>query len=252
MLKKRIIPIMLWSKGRLVKTTNFSSPRIVGNPLRAARVYSDQDADEIYVLNIDGGGTFAPDFLESVASLSEEIMMPISVGGGITSVRDAANLFDAGADKIVVNSISYRAPNVVLEIANNFGSQAVTASIDFKRIGGRIALFSQGGRVLEKTSLDQHLRVLQDSGIGELFLQSIDRDGTRTGYDLEVSANVLSQTTVPIIIAGGAGTVDHLLAAFELGVDAVACGSLFNFGDNSPIRAKAYLRNYKVPLKVTH
>lgn len=250
MLKKRIIPIMLWSQGRLVKTVNFTSPRIVGNPVRAARVYSDQDADEIFVLNIDKGSTADPSFLENVRWLSEETMMPISVGGGITSLRTAANLFDAGADKIVVNSTNYTSPHVLVQIVNHFGSQAVTAGIDFKRIRSRIALFSQGGQVLEKTSLDQHLRNLLNSGIGEIFIQSIDRDGARTGYDLEATAQVLNQTSVPVIVAGGAGTLDHLLDAFKLGVDAVACGSLFNFGDNSPIRAKAYLRNHQVPLKV--
>ncbi len=249
MLKKRIIPLLLWSDGRLVKTKVFSSQRVVGDVVKTCKVYSDQDSDEIVLLNIDNPTIEPQDFLTDVRRLSQEIMMPITVGGGISDLSRAHEFFDAGADKILVNSVAYEKPELLKTLVATFGSQAVMSGIDFQHRDDSLVLVSERGLKIENRSLSEHLRILQEIGVGEFLIQSVNRDGTRTGYDLAVAASVLRESDVPIIVAGGAGTFSHLLEALELGVDGVACGSLFNFGDNNPIRAKAYLRNYGVPLK---
>jgi cyclase len=249
MLKKRIIPLLLWEDGRLVKTRQFSSPRVVGDLVKTCRVYSDQDADEIIILNISKSEESWGSFLSSVLNLSREVMMPISVGGGIRSMQQAEEAFRAGADKIVLNTACYDNPALLEKISSQFGAQAIVASLDFRTSSGLTALWAENGTEPKSVSLQVHLAKLQAIGIGEVMLQSIDRDGMKQGYELKVLQDTLLATTVPVIVSGGAGNFSHLHEAFDLGVDAVACGSLFNFGDNNPLRAKAFLRNYGVPLK---
>lgn len=249
MLKKRIIPLLLWQDGRLVKTRKFSNPRVVGDLIKTCKVYSDQDADEIIILNISEGGAGSVEFNRAIAQLSKEVMMPISVGGGIRSIKDAEDAFRAGADKIVINSAAYLSPELFAEISSRFGAQAIIASVDFQMTSGGVSLWSESGKNMAPISLDSHLRTLESQGFGELMIQDIDADGMKCGYNLGVLESVLRTTSAPVIVAGGAGDFSHLRDAFELGVDAVACGTLFNFGDNNPIRAKAFLRNYGVPLK---
>jgi len=250
-LKKRIIPLLLWSNKRLVKTTQFSSPRIVGDPIKTCRVYSDQDSDEIVLLKIGPKAENVEAFIADVRRLSHEIMMPITVGGGITDSKVAHDFFDAGADKVLINTVGYSNLPLVESLVETFGSQAIMAGLDFRKNDGAAVLVSNNGNAEEAINLQDHLKRLQNAGIGELLIQSVDRDGTRTGYDLDTLSEVLSLTNVPFIAAGGAGSFSQLLDAFQLGVDGVACGSLFNFGDNNPIRAKAYLRNYGLALKAT-
>ena len=249
MLKKRIIPILLWERGRLVKTRNFCDPRIVGDPVKTARVYSDQDADEICLLNISDSTESSEGFLHSVRLIANETLAPLTVGGGIREVSDAEIVFRAGADKVVINSLSYRNPGLVEKMVQVFGSQAIVAGVDYRQVESQVRLFSENGERPESVSLSSHLKNLEKIGVGEILLQSIDRDGFGRGYDLDTLDFTLENSRTPVICAGGAGNYGHLLEAFQLGVDAVACGTLFNFGDNNPIRAKAFLRNYSIPLK---
>jgi cyclase len=249
MLKKRIIPLLLWQDGRLVKTRKFSNPRVVGDLIKTCKVYSDQDADEIIILNINEGGSGATEFNRAIAQLSKEVMMPISVGGGIRSIKEAEDAFRSGADKIVINSAAYKSPELLSEVSSRFGAQAIIASVDFRMTSEGVSLWSESGENKSRISLDAHLSEIESQGFGELMIQDIDADGMKSGYNLGVLKSVLKETSAPVIVAGGAGDFSHLRDAFELGVDAVACGTLFNFGDNNPIRAKAYLRNYGVPLK---
>ncbi len=250
MLKKRIIPLLLWKEGRLVKTISFRTPRIVGEPVRTCKVYSDQDADEIIIVNIDQMDDSQERFVLTLKKISSEVMMPITVGGGICKLDDARILFDAGADKVLINSAGYSSPELFGDIAGVFGSQAVVAGVDFLRVSKQKVLYSHCGSRSEKIPFSDHLKLAEESGSGEIMIQSIGRDGTKLGLDLEAISEALGATTVPVVVAGGVGDFTHIRDAFDLGAAGVACGTLFNFGDNNPMRAKAYLRNYGIPLKI--
>jgi len=250
MLKRRIIPIELFDGQRLVKTIGFGEARDVGHPVKSSQVYSDQDADELMFLNISRNGRSVQQMIDVISEIARNCFVPFSVGGGISSVNDAAHLFDAGADKVVVNSAAYRQPELIAEIARIHGKQAVIVGIDVRHVSPHgFELYSDCGRQLEPIGLMEHIAAVTAAGAGEIMVQSIDQDGQMLGYDLDLIQTVVKNTSTPIIAAGGAGDFLHLKQAFDAGVDAAACGSLFNFGDNNPLRAKAYLKNYDIPLK---
>lgn len=251
MLKRRIIPIELFENGRLVKSKRFSDMRDVGDPIRSTAIYSDQDADEILLLNISRDSRAIDKFLPIISKISENCFVPLTVGGGVKKYDDAKQLICAGADKIVINSALYANPSLITEIANSYGSQAVVACIDFRRINSNcdVMLYSNCSQKSESIGLDEHLNNILNAGAGELVIQSIDNDGVMCGYDFDVLHRVISLSRIPVIVAGGAGNFLDLKRAFEMGVDGAACGSLFNFGDNNPLRAKSFLKNYGIPLK---
>jgi cyclase len=249
MLKRRIIPIELLEDGRLVKTVSFTTPRDVGDPVKSSQVYSDQDADELVLLNISRTDRDVRALVEVVARIAQECFVPLTVGGGIRCLDDAAQLFAAGADKILLNSIAYVRPGLISEIGEQYGQQAVVVGIDARIEISGFVLYSDCGRKRETALLPWHLEAVIAAGAAEIMIQSIDKDGTMSGYDLTLIQSVIANSPVPVIAAGGAGDFTHLKQAFELGADAAACGSLFNFGDNNPLRAKAYLKNYNIPLK---
>jgi cyclase len=178
--------------------------------------------------------------------------MPLSMGGGIEAADDAAELIRTGADKIVVNSVAYRDRRAITETAERFGSQAVIVSMDarFDEARGVYALYSDCGRIRQSVSLEDHIARCVEAGAGEIMIQSIDRDGTTQGYDLELVRRAQAAARVPVIAGGGSGNYEHLKDLF-LGTDvaAAACGSLFNFSDSNPIRAKAFLSNYGLRFK---
>ena len=249
MLKRRIIPIELLDGGRLVKTTGFSAPRDVGDPVKSSQVYSDQDADELVLLNVDRDHRDVITLVEVVAHIARECFVPLTVGGGISCLADAVRLFVAGADKVLINTAAYSQPELVSEIGNRYGQQAIVVGIDARTEASGYVLFSNCGRRKESISLTEHLAAVVAAGAGEIMIQSIDRDGTMVGYDLALLQTVIGLSPLPVIAAGGAGDFLHLKQAFDVGTDAAACGSLFNFGDNNPLRAKAFLKNYNIPLK---
>jgi cyclase len=255
MLKKRIIPVqLLLASGRLVKTQRFDGWRDVGDPVASSRVYNAQLADELVFLNIDRERRSIEPLLPLLERVSEVCFMPLALGGGIQSARDAEVLIRHGADKVVVNSEVYRSPELVRDIARTFGNQAVVVSIDARWEESALAygLYSNCGRAREAVSLREHVARVVELGAGEIFINSIDRDGTMSGYDTALIREVAAAAgTVPVIACGGAGTYAHMQQAFaETGVNALACGSLFNFGDNNPIRAKAFLSNHGLSFKV--
>jgi len=249
LLKNRIIPLMLLENGRLVKTKGFISPRVVGNPVNAAKVYSDQDADEIMLLNINSPDSDFDGFMEIVSTVSKSILTPITIGGHIDSFQRATEAFKAGADKVLVNSGALRDPELISQISQTFGSQALVVGVDFKVEASGPVIYGSRGTKRASISLIEHLERAVDLGAGELFLQSIDRDGTKVGLDLESAQYVRGIWNLPLVLAGGVGTFNDLLDGFRIGAEGIGCGTLFNFGDNNPIRAKAYLRNYDIPLK---
>jgi imidazole glycerol-phosphate synthase subunit HisF len=253
MLKRRIIPIQLLVDGRLVKTKKFGEYRDVGDPVASSRVYNAQNADELVFVNINRGQRSLEPLLPLLERVSEVCFMPLSLGGGIRTASDAELLIRHGADKVVVNSQIYRTPELVEAIAGKFGAQAVVVSIDARwdEERGAYAVYSDCGRVREDVSLERHVANVAARGAGEILINSIDRDGTMSGYDLPLIRAVVSACAIPVIACGGAGHYEHMREAFlGTGVQALACGSLFNFGDSNPIRAKAFLSHYDIPFKV--
>ncbi|HVF41156.1 MAG TPA: imidazole glycerol phosphate synthase cyclase subunit [Gemmatimonadaceae bacterium] len=253
MLKKRIIPIQLLLNGRLVKTTQFDTYRDVGDPVASSKVYSAQTADELVFLNIDRSARDTEPLLAVLQRVSEVVFMPLALGGGVSSFDAAARLIRSGADKVVLNSAAYRDYDLVTRIADSFGSQAVIGGLDVRVSEGSSAytLYSDCGRRREPIAIEDHLERLVRAGVGEILVNSIDRDGMMQGYDIPLLKHLVTSVSVPVIGCGGAGHYNHLRDAFlETGVSALACGSLFNFTDSNPIRAKAFLSNYGIPFKV--
>lgn len=251
MLKSRIIPLMLLDGGRLVKSVAFDRLRAVGNAVKSASVYSDQDADELILLDISRSRRDFEAFVSAVEQISEVCFMPLVVGGGVQSVDQANRLFASGADKVVVNTAVFRDPELLWSISSRYGQQAVVVSIDCRRddlTGWK--LYSNCGRNFESVSLEQHIKAIESLGVGEILVQSIDRDGSMRGLDAELCSFISTISSTPMIVGGGVGDFDHLKSAFlDLGVTAVAVGSLFNFSDSNPLRAKHYLSNFGIPFK---
>lgn len=253
MLKKRIIPVQLLLDGRLVKTVKFGEWRDVGDPVKSSAVYNSQNADELVFLNIARDNRTIDMLREVIERVSEVSFMPMAMGGGIRTPEDAAELIRTGADKVVINSVLYLDRSIITATAERFGAQAVIVSIDARwdPEQGCYGLWSDCGRMRENVSLADHVGRCIEAGAGEIMVQSIDRDGTMQGYDLELIRQVKAVATVPVIAGGGSGNYEHLKDAFlETDVSAVACGSLFNFSDSNPIRAKAFLSNYGLPFKI--
>lgn len=249
MLKKRIIPLMLLSGDRLVKGVNFSSHRDVGNPVKSAKVYSDQDADELIILNINGHSGIKS-LLNILPSLTRNVFMPLSLGGGIKTFEDAALLISNGADKVVINTGAYNT-ELISDISNRFGVQAVVVSIDVRLKYGKYILYSENGTVKQRIGLEEHVKSCIEKGAGELMIQCIDLDGSVSGFDENLAKKVLGICNIPVILASGCGNYSHIKSAFmNVDIAAVSCGSLFNFSDSSPIRAKSYLSNYGIKYKL--
>ncbi|MDP1949172.1 MAG: imidazole glycerol phosphate synthase cyclase subunit [Nitrospirota bacterium] len=252
MLKRRIIPVQLLLDGRLVKTVRFGEWRDVGDPVKSSAVYNSQYADELIFLNIDRKGGSVKPLADLLHAVSEVCFMPLCVGGGVRSFDDAAYLIQNGADKVVINTAAYCDPHILSRVAERFGSQAVVVGIDARlgADGGYVAL-SNCGRDIAAVPVEEHMRICEAAGAGEFLIQSVDRDGTMEGFDLPLLRLACSAGKVPVIGCGGSGQYNHLKEAFlETGVNALACGSLFNFSDSNPLRAKAFLSNYGLQFKV--
>lgn len=253
MLKKRIIPVLLLAAGRLVKPLRFGEWRDVGDPVKSAAVYNSQFADELLFLNVSREQRRVAELAPLIQAVSRVCFMPMAMGGGIASAEDAAFLILNGADKVVVNSVAYSHPEVLRQTAERFGAQAVVACVDAAwdaRLGA-YRLYSDCGRRLEPVGLPEHLANCEAAGAGEIMIQSIDRDGSMQGFDLRLIREAMRATTLPVIGAGGSGNYEHLREAFlDTDVSALACGSLFNFSDSNPMRAKAFLSNHGIRFKV--
>ena len=270
MLKKRIIPMLLLSNARKVKGNQFIQFRDTGDPVSAARIYNAQNADELFFLDIDAnraGSSF--EVLEAtVKRVAAECFMPLTVGGGIDSVEKIQRLLLAGADKVAITTAAFTDPDLINRAATLFGRQCIVVGLDVKKKTSSLLPFTgEGARRADEGNYALHThcgtqpspRTLRDvvldmteRGAGEFLVHAIGNDGMMSGYDLAVVNEVKGYTDRPLIVAGGAGTFMHLVDAFkEAHVDAVACASLFHFGDNNPIRARSYLLNQGIPMKLT-
>jgi cyclase len=251
LLKRRIIPIQLLLNGRLVKSKLFDNFRDVGDPVKSSAVYNSQYADELIFLNIARDRASVQPLADLMQSVSRECFMPLAVGGGICSFDDAAYLIQNGADKVVINSAAYSGRDLISRIADRFGTQAVVVAIDAKQEKSGYIMMSASATRPESAVLEEHIHVCEAAGAGEFLIQSVDRDGMMEGFDLTLLRLACSAASVPVIGCGGAGQYNHLKDAFQAtDVSALACGSLFNFSDSNPLRAKAFLSNYGLQFKV--
>jgi imidazole glycerol-phosphate synthase subunit HisF len=247
-LTARIIPCLDVARGRVVKGIRFQDLRDLGDPAEAAERYAAQGADEIVFLDVDAAPEGRATALDWVRRTAERVFVPLTVGGGVRSVADAAALFSAGADKVGVNSAAVARPELIGEIAARFGNQAVVLSIDARRRPGGWEVVTHGGR--QGTGLDA-VAWARDGvarGAGEILLTSIDGDGTRAGYDLELIRAVATAVPVPVIASGGAGSVDHLAEGLAAGAAAVLAASIFHHGDTTVAAVKRELarRGFRV------
>lgn len=251
MLKVRIIPTLLWKGFGLVKGVSFNSWRRVGSVLPALKVYNTRDVDELILVDI--AASLAGDMpdADAISDFSDECAVPLTVGGGITSVEQIVLLLRAGADKVSVNSTAYDKPQLINEAAARFGSQCVVASVDVRRMeDGAYRCFSHAGTVDTGCEPVVWARELADRGAGEILLTSIDRDGTMQGYDLELTSAVAAAVEVPVIASGGAGNYQHMVeAVLEAGASAVAAASIFHFTEQTPAEAKEWLAQAGIPVR---
>lgn len=252
-LKIRLIPTLLVSNGRCVKGVRFQQFRDVGHPVTAAKVYDAQGADELVFLDITATQENRSTLLEVVAKAAEACFMPLTVGGGVSTVEDVRRLLEAGADKVAINTAAILHPKLIGDCAVRFGSQSVVVAIDAKQVApDRYEVFIQGGK--EPTGLEPvcWARTALEAGAGEIVLTSIDRDGTGLGYDLKLIRAVADAVDCPVIVAGGAGTLQHLVEAVTLGgASAVAAASIFHFTDQSVIKARAYMKQAGLNVRVS-
>ena len=243
MLKTRIIPKLLLRNGRNVKGRKFIDLRDTGSPVTNARIYDAQGADELMFLDIDASVEGRQIIYDIIAKTATEVFMPFCVGGGVKSVEDVRGLLLAGADKVAINTAAVEDPPVIERSAAVFGAQCIVLSVDFRRHGPACKVYTHGGTVATGLDVLDHVRRSVEAGAGEVLLTSIDRDGTHEGYDLGITREVADAVNVPVIASGGAGTLQHLVDAVSAGhASAVAVGSLFHFTDQSPIKARAFMR----------
>lgn len=253
MLKKRIIPVLLLSNGRMVKGKQFGNFRDTGKPNSAVRIYSAQDSDELVFLDVEASRSISSNhdsLLSIIHSAAEECFMPLAAGGGVDSLEKIKDLIAAGADKIVINTAAVKDPALITKATEKFGNQSVIAGIDYKTNSNGSKVWIESGTMPTELDPVEHALNLVELGAGEIFLNSIDRDGMMNGYDLETANKVSKAVSVPVIVCGGAGDFIHLsdlLSKTE--ASAAACASIFHFGDNNPIRARSYLKNLGISMR---
>lgn len=250
MVTARIIPCLDVEDGKVVKGTRFKDVRYAGDPVELARLYDEQGADEIVFLDISATHRTRKIMIDVVEKVSECVFVPLTVGGGLCSVTDIREVLSAGADKAAICSAALTNPNLIMEAAAVFGSQCVVLSIDAKKTGNSWHAFVEGGRKdTGVDALDWALRG-EKLGAGEILLNSIDSDGTRSGYDLELTRLVVKRATIPVIASGGAGSLEQVYAAITIGkADAILIASLLHYREYTIADVKSYLRERGVRVR---
>ncbi len=251
MLAKRIVPCLDVKDGRTVKGTNFVNLRDAGDAVELAKIYSEQGADELVFLDITATNEKRRTLSELVKKTAREINIPFTVGGGINSIEDIETLLDSGADKISINTSAVRNPQILTDAAKNFGSQCVVLAIDAKKIDGVWKVFLNGGRVETDLSAIEWAQKGVELGAGEILLTSMNADGTRDGFEIELTRLVAESVNVPVIASGGAGTMEHFTEVFETGkADAALAASIFHFREIEIPALKNYLRERKIEVRI--
>ena len=251
MLAKRIIPCLDVSDGRVVKGVNFVNIRDTGDPVALAKFYSDQGADEIVFLDITATSDKRDTVADVVERTASQVFVPLTVGGGIRTLEDFQRLLRAGADKISVNSAAVEDPTLISRAAERFGSQCVVLAIDArKRTDGTFEVVTAGGRTPTGLDAVEWAQQGEALGAGEILLTSMDADGTKAGFDLEMTRSVTQAVSIPVIASGGCGTLEHFAQVFqETGCDAALAASLFHFGELTVPQVKDFLRGKNIPVR---
>ena len=252
MLKNRIIPCLDVKDGRVVKGINFVDLIDAGDPVEQASVYNKNGADEICFLDITASSDKRDILLDTVKKTAECCFVPLTVGGGVRSIQDIRKLLLAGADKVSINTAAIKNPELIRESSNKFGSQCIVVAIDAKKTAeNKWTVFTHGGR--EATELDavEFAKLAEKNGAGEILLTSMDRDGTKEGYDIELTKKISSSLNIPVIASGGVGNLQHLKdGILDGGASAVLAASIFHFGEYSIQEAKEYLKKENVPVRL--
>jgi len=242
-LAKRIIPCLDVHAGRVVKGVNFVQLRDAGDPVEIARRYDEAGADELAFLDITASSDARDTIIEVIERVADQVFIPLTVGGGVREVEDVRKLLNAGADKVSINTSAVENPDLVERAARRFGSQAIVVAIDARAAGdGRWEVYTHGGRKARGIDAVEWAAAMAARGAGEILLTSMDRDGTKSGFDLGLTRAVAEAVTIPVIASGGVGTVEHMAEGIERGhADAVLAASVFHFGEISIADAKRFL-----------
>ena len=250
-LAKRVIPCLDVTAGRVVKGVNFVSLRDAGDPVEIAARYDEQGADEVTFLDITASSDQRDIILHVIEAVAAKVFIPLTVGGGVRKVEDVRRLLNAGADKVSINTAAVQNPDLVREASGIVGCQCIVVAIDAKKAGSGWEVFTHGGR--KPTGLDavQWARHMEQAGAGEILLTSMDRDGTRDGFDLALTRAVADAVSVPVIASGGVGSVEHLAdGVLEGRADAVLAASVFHFGDFTVREAKEHMRSRGIEVRL--
>ena len=253
MLAKRIIPCLDVTAGRVVKGVNFVELRDAGDPVEIARRYDKQGADEITFLDITASSDDRSILFRIIEQVAEQVFIPLTVGGGVRQVEDVRNLLNAGADKVSINTTAVLNPKLVADAAGRYGSQCIVVAIDAKQVEpDRWEVFTHGGRKATGIDAVEFARTVAAKGAGEILLTSMDRDGTKGGYNLPLTRAIADAVGVPVIASGGVGTLDHLVeGVLQGGASAVLAASIFHFGTFTIAQAKAHMQAAGIPMRLT-
>ena len=252
MLKKRIIPVLLLKDGRMVKGKKFKDYIDTGNPISQVKIYTSQYTDELMFIDIQATINSRKTLLNIITNSARESQMPFSVGGGIKSISDIREILAAGADKVLINTSAFENYDFIKQAVKKFGSQAIILGIDYKYNNeiNQNRVWTHSGTTQTEAEPFELSKIYQDLNVGEIMLNSIDRDGMMKGYDIELGSKMSKTLEIPVILCGGGGNFNHLVEVFnKTEVAATACGSLFHFGDNSPMRARSHLKNQKILMR---
>lgn len=252
MLAKRIIPCLDVTGGRVVKGTNFVDLRDAGDPVEIARRYDEQGADELTFLDITATSDERDLILKVIEDVAAQVFIPLTVGGGVRKAEDVRRLLNAGADKVSINSAGVNNPDLIAETSSIYGSQAIVVAIDAKRRGdGTWEVYTRGGRTPTGIDAVEWAKKVEKLGAGEILLTSMDGDGTKAGFDLELTRAVSDSVSIPLIASGGVGNLQHLVDGIVVGhADAVLAASIFHFGEYTIEEAKRYMQDRGIPVRL--
>ena len=252
MLKKRIIPCLDVKDGRVVKGINFLNLKDAGDPVEQAIIYDKAGADEICFLDITASKEERKILLNKVNETAKNCFVPLTVGGGVSTTEDIKNLLLAGADKVSINTAAVNNNSFIKESSIKFGSQCILIAIDAKKVANnKWEIFTHGGRNSTGIDVIEYAKIAEKNGAGEILLTSMDKDGTKTGYDLELTRAIANLVSIPVIASGGVGNLDHLYEGFNEGLaSAVLAASIFHYGEHSINDAKIYLKNKGIKIRI--